>query len=70
VQDYKGWLRLRIDPTGVLSLYAIGIDRVPRRWKAAGGTGNALIEPDDPSATAPHLIEQIVIGGTHGAGQT
>lgn len=63
VQDYKGWLRLRIDATGVLTIYPIGIDRVPRRWKDARNSSGALVEPDDPSATPPHLIERIVVSG-------
>ncbi len=29
IQDFKGWLRMRIDTAGRLTLYAIGIDRVP-----------------------------------------
>jgi hypothetical protein len=64
VQDYKGWMRMRIDATGTLSLYAIGVERVPRRWKDANKTDAALVEPDDPSSTAPHLIERIVISGS------
>jgi hypothetical protein len=63
VQDYKGWLRMRIDAAGVLTLYAVGIDRVPRRWKDSKNPIGALVEPDDPSATPPHLIERIVIAG-------
>jgi hypothetical protein len=33
VQDYKQWLRLCIDEAGVLTIRALAIDRVPRRWK-------------------------------------
>jgi hypothetical protein len=61
VQDFKGWLRMRIDAAGRLTLYAVGIDRVPRQWKAADRPASALIEPNDASATAPHLIERIEI---------
>ena len=35
IQDFKQWLRLRIDASGALTIYAIAIDRVPRRWRAA-----------------------------------
>ena len=31
IQDYKQWLRLKIAPDGSVSLYSIGIERVPRR---------------------------------------
>lgn len=61
VQDYKGWLRMRIDAAGALTLYAVGIDRVPRRWKDEASPDGALAQPDDASATPPHLIERIVI---------
>jgi hypothetical protein len=64
VQDYKGWLRMRIDTAGALTLFAVGIDRVPRRWKDTKSAVGALVQPDDPSASPPHLIEQIVISGT------
>jgi hypothetical protein len=61
VQDYKGWLRMRIDAAGALTIHAVGIDRVPRQWKGASNPIGALVEPDDPLATPPHLIERIVI---------
>lgn len=61
VQDFKGWLRMHIDATGQLTVYAVGIDRVPRRWKNAARAGGALVEPAEGSSTPPHLIEQIGI---------
>ncbi|HEX8742166.1 MAG TPA: hypothetical protein VF712_03440 [Thermoleophilaceae bacterium] len=42
IADYKNFLRLRIDASG-LRIYAIGVRKVPRRWEA--DPGNA-----DPSA--------------------
>ena len=41
IQDFKQWLRLRIDAAGALTIYAIAIDRVPRRWRAAQRGGEA-----------------------------
>jgi hypothetical protein len=64
VQDFKGWLRMRIDAAGALTIYAAGIDRVPRKWKVADAPTGPLVVPADPSATPPHLIEQIA-AGTH-----
>lgn len=49
IQDYKQWLRIRIEPNGVVKLFAIAIDRVPRRW--------ARGKPHDANATPPRLIE-------------
>ena len=54
---------MRIDAAGMLSVYAVGIDRVPRRWKDATNSNGALVEPDDPSATPPHQIERMVVSG-------
>jgi hypothetical protein len=57
IQDYKQWVRLRIDGLGNLTIYAIGIDRVPRRWKK----GTTCDVPDDPHAIPPRLIEKVEI---------
>ena len=59
IQDFKQWLRLRIDAAGVLTIYAIAIDRVPRRWRAAQRNGKATIEAHDARATAPRLIDRV-----------
>jgi len=61
IQDFKQWLRLRIDAAGVLSIYAIAIDRVPRRWRAAQRNGKPTIEAHDARATAPRLIEKVEV---------
>ena len=57
VADWKSFLRLHIDPRGGLTLYPIGLRRVPRRWRATGEGATLRVEPDDPRATAPELIE-------------
>jgi hypothetical protein len=61
IQDYKQWLRLRIDAAGVLTIHAIAIDRVPRRWRAAKRNEKATIEAHDARATAPRLIDRIEV---------
>jgi hypothetical protein len=62
IEDWKNFLRIRIDKKGNLTIYPIGIRRVPRQWKRrpAGGVGPELV-PDDPKATPPELIEPPVI---------
>jgi hypothetical protein len=59
IQDWKNFLRMKIDLAGNLTIYPVGIKRVPRRWapRAAGNQGPELV-PDDPRATPPELIEQ------------
>ena len=58
--DWKNFLRLKIDRKGDLIIYPIGIERVPRHWRAAGTSGaqhpTAKYEPDDKT-TPPRLIE-------------
>ena len=61
IQDFKHFLRLRIDGAGKLTIYAIGIDRVPRRWRAASTNGANTLVPDDTRATAPRLIDRVEI---------
>jgi hypothetical protein len=33
VQDFKGFLRFKVDASGRLHAWFIAIDRVPRRWR-------------------------------------
>ena len=63
IEDYKNFLRLHIAPDGSLTIFPVGIERVPRQWKPTGATSayDPQLEPDDPVATAPHLIEPPVI---------
>jgi hypothetical protein len=60
IQDWKSFLRLHIDPAGRLTIYPVGIRRVPRRWRATGdpgGLNTSELAPDDPRWTPPALIE-------------
>jgi 3',5'-cyclic AMP phosphodiesterase CpdA len=63
IEDFKNFLRLHIAPDGTLTIYPIGIERVPKRWKATGTTSpyEPQLEPDDAGATPPHLIEPPVV---------
>jgi hypothetical protein len=61
IQDYKQWLRLRIAADGSLTIHAIGIDRVPRRWKDGRRGDQPTTEPDDAKATAPRLIDKVEV---------
>jgi hypothetical protein len=47
VEDYKGFLRFRVTPSGRLDAYFIAIDRVPRKWTVAqGGQWPAWVKAD------------------------
>ena len=60
IQDWKHFLRLHIDQKGDLTIYPIGLRRVPRHWKAREGQTGPELEPDDPKATKPLFIERPV----------
>lgn len=64
IQDYKNFLRMKIDPDGALTIFAVGLRRVPRDWKESDSGVGPVLLPDDPRATAPELIEPpIAIAG-------
>ena len=62
IEDWKNFLRIHIDSEGALTIFPIGISRVPRRWtRVKDGDGNCLYEPNDPAATPPELIEEPIV---------
>jgi hypothetical protein len=61
VQDHKHWLRLKIDSSGALTIYAIALDHVARRWREQTADGRQQIVADDPAATAPRLVDRVVV---------
>jgi hypothetical protein len=54
---------MHVSPTGALRIHALGIDRVPRRWRAATPTTDApsLLVPADDEATAPRLVDFVEV---------
>jgi hypothetical protein len=58
IEDFKHFLRLHIAPDGVLTIYPIALERVPRRWRrrttADGGAPSSIL-PEEP--LVPVLIE-------------
>jgi hypothetical protein len=58
VQDYKQWLRLRIDASGVLTVWSLALDRVPRRWRA-DVEGRPVA--DDARATPPRMVDRFSV---------
>ncbi|MFN2515527.1 MAG: metallophosphoesterase [Pyrinomonadaceae bacterium] len=72
IEDWKNFLRLHINGNGDLTIYPIGIKRVPRKWKPGPSkTGPELIpDPEDANATAPELIEPPIVMKTNRATAT
>jgi hypothetical protein len=62
LEDWKNFLRIRIDRDGKVTIFPIGVKRVPRKWRrpAPGSPGPELI-PNDPNATPPQLIEPPIV---------
>src|SRR5205807_2032499 len=57
IEGYKNFLRLHIDETGALTIYPIGLDKVPKghEWREAGES----LEP--ARDFAPKLIEPPIV---------
>lgn len=53
---WKCFLRLRVRPDG-LTIYPIGMRRVPRGWRPRKGRSGPVSWPAGPEATRPFLIE-------------
>ena len=58
IEDWKHFLRLHINAHGQLTIYPIGIRRVPRSWvtNPSSASGPRFV-PNDPRAAQPELIE-------------
>jgi hypothetical protein len=61
VEDWKNFVRLHIDQNGDLTIYPVGIKRVPRKWKQRNGNHGPELEPDDDNATNAELIEPPIV---------
>jgi hypothetical protein len=62
IEDYKNFIRLRIDPDGSLMIFPVGLRMVPRIWRErATSAAGPLFVPNDPRATEPELIETPVV---------
>lgn len=62
IQDWKNFLRMKIGADGSLTIFAVGLRRVPRKWKKIGEPGeSSCIIPNDERATKPQLIDKVVL---------
>jgi hypothetical protein len=59
IEDWKNFLRMRIGPDGALTIYPVGIERVPRAWEPVPDARpvDARFRPAAGSGTPPVLIE-------------
>lgn len=61
IERFKNFLRFKIDPRGNITLFAIGLEKIARRWKFEPQRHyeTSFIDPAKP--LEPHLIERIEI---------
>ncbi len=66
VEDYKHFLRLHVAKDGSLTIYPIGLDRVPRAWRPRQETdaSPSHMVPEEP--LEPSLIEPPIVVGAPG----
>jgi hypothetical protein len=62
IPDRKNFVRLRLQPDGTLTVYPVGVHRVPRRWRERPGAVSdpERFEPAD-GQLAPFLIEPPIL---------
>lgn len=62
IADYKNFLRLRIDQDGSLTIYPVGVEKVPRKWVAASNPspGEPVLVPEDRKIE-PFMIEGPIV---------
>lgn len=64
IQDWKGFLRFRIDRDGGLHMRFIGLENVPREWATVSlEGGRKIVKPAPGSPLVGEVIDQIDIPG-------
>lgn len=63
IPDYKNFLRLHIGRDGALTVFPIGVDRVPRKWTSVPGASDTepRYAPAEGQPLEPHLIEPPIV---------
>jgi len=65
IEDWKGFLRCKIDPDGRLRIRFIGFEKVPRKWETAVIDGRKILRPAREEDFVGEVIDEIDIpGGT------
>ena len=61
IEDWKGFLRIRVSPDGLLEGFFFGIDRVPRRWRRNPAAQGPAWLPRRPGPLA-RLVDHFQVG--------
>jgi hypothetical protein len=64
IEDFKGFLRIHLGPDGGVTIYPLGIERVPRRWRVVpdGAPGDPWFEPAEGPLEPLFIEEPIRLG--------
>ncbi len=65
IEDWKGFLRIRIGPDGSLEGFFFGIDRVPRRWRRNPAEKGPVWLPRGGDSLA-RLVDHFQVGAQEG----
>jgi hypothetical protein len=68
IEDWKGFLRLRLATNGEIEVFFLGIRKVPRRWtkRAQGAAGPAWIPAGKAGSGDAHLEDYVRVGPSAG----
>lgn len=62
IEDWKGFLRFRIDKEGTLHMKVIGFERVPRKWRSVPlNKEHNIDEPEEPASFVVKVIDEVKI---------
>ncbi len=61
MDGYKSFVRMRIDPAGELTLFALGLDSVPKRWEPRPEHARDVAPRPADITGSPKLIEKVKI---------
>jgi hypothetical protein len=61
IKDWKSFLRMKIDETGTLTIYPVGLPRVPREWEKRNGKSGPLLIASEEIKYQCALIEAPIV---------
>jgi hypothetical protein len=60
IEDYKNFLRFRIDPDGGMTIFPLGVEKVAKEWTPSSESGGPKYKPAG-DFTKPFLIEKPIV---------
>jgi len=60
IEDYKNFLRIRLDPDGGMTIFPVGVEKVAKEWTPSSEKGGPKYKPAG-DFTKPFLIEKPIV---------